>query len=178
MANLDLATVAPKRAQAKAAGYSDDEIANYLSAQAPEQFRQAKDAGYSSSEIISHLSDTKAAPKTAAPAPDDHGLSRRLQMTEAEKAVSPITEWPRTVREISTEATNQVGRGVGQLTGAIAGAKGDLSDPEERARLWEATKGIGNVGLGALGAVFAPVSATYRSFLGQPVEDVTGITRE
>jgi hypothetical protein len=39
-------------------------------------------------------------------------------------------------------------------------------------------KGAANVGLGALGAVAAPISATYRSFAGQPIEDVTGIPRE
>ena len=99
-------------------------------------------------------------------------------MTAAEKAVSPITEYPRNYEEMRTEAESQVGRGVSQLGGAIAGAKGDLSDPEERARLWEAAKGIGNVGAGALGFVASPISAAYRSVIGQPVEDVTGIPRE
>lgn len=68
MANLDLTTVAPKIAQARAAGYSDDEITSFLSSQAPEQFKQAKDAGYNSGEILSHLtSATPAAPEAKPP---------------------------------------------------------------------------------------------------------------
>jgi hypothetical protein len=172
MANLDNA--APKIAQARSAGYSDDEIVNFLSEQAPEKFKQAKDAGYSASEILSHLT---TAPK-AQPAPDDHGLARRQKMTQAELAVSPFTELPGNIRGASTEATQQVWRGVEQLKSSFSKAKGDLSQPGELGNLWEATKGIGNVGLGALGAVAAPVTGVYRSFLGQPVEDITGIPRE
>ena len=165
----------PKIEQARSAGYSDDEIVSFLSQQDP-KFRQAKDAGYSGSEIISHLSGA-ARPVVAAPI-DDHGLARRQAMAPAEKAVSPITEWPRNYEEIRTEAQHQVGRGLGQLGGAFAGASGDLSNPAERARLLEAAKGAANVGLGSLGFVASPFSAAYRSIAGQPIEDVTGIPRE
>jgi hypothetical protein len=177
----DIGTLAPKIAQAKAAGYSDDEIVSFLSQQEP-KFKQAKDAGYSGSEIISHLSN--ALPPIVVteggdtPKPDDHGLARRQQMSQVEKAVSPITEYPRNYQEMRQEAEHQVGRGVGQLTGALSKASGDLSQPGELGNLWEATKGAGNVALGSLGFVASPLSALYRSIVGQPLEDVTGIPRE
>jgi hypothetical protein len=174
---VDQATLAPQIARAKAAGYSDDEIVSHLAQGIPE-IKKATDAGYDAGEILSHLNSAKSAPKTEVPAPDDHGLSRRQAMSPLEKAVSPITEYWGHQKEISGETAQQVWRGVEQLTGAVAGAKGDLSDPEERARLWAATKGIGNIGLGALGYLSSPVSAAYRSVLGQPVEDITGIPRE
>jgi hypothetical protein len=110
--------------------------------------------------------------------PDDHGLARRQAMSPAEKAISPITELPRNIREASTEATHQVGRGVEQLVSGFSKASGDLSQPGELGNLWEATKGAGNVALGALGAVAAPITGAYRSVIGQPVEDITGIPRE
>lgn len=54
-----MATIQDQIAQAKAAGYSDVDIAQHLS-QKPEfaaKFKTATDAGYKPSEIISHLSD-------------------------------------------------------------------------------------------------------------------------
>jgi hypothetical protein len=54
--------------QARAAGYSDDEIVSHLASKAPEKFKAAKDAGYSASEILSHFGAAKTAPKpTTAP---------------------------------------------------------------------------------------------------------------
>lgn len=113
-----------------------------------------------------------------ASAPDDHGLARRQAMSPVEKAISPITEYPRHTVEMRQEAEHQFGRGVEQLTGAFGKAKGDLSQPGELGNLWEATKGVGNVGLGALGYLGSPFSAVVRSVAGQPLEDVTGIPRE
>jgi hypothetical protein len=55
--------------QARAAGYSDDEIVSHLASKAPEKFKAAKDAGYSASEILSHFGAAKTATKpTTAPA--------------------------------------------------------------------------------------------------------------
>lgn len=108
-------------------------------------------------------------PATAAS--DDHGLARRQQMSVAEKAVSPITEYPRNYQEMRTEAQQQIGRGLSQLgEGAFgSGLAGDVG---------KFAAGVGNVGLGALGFIGSPISAAYRSVLGQPVEDITGIPRE
>jgi len=117
--------------------------------------------------VVTEGGDEKQPPPTA----DDHGLARRQAMSPLEKAISPFTEWPRHTREISTEGTHQLQRGLGQLySGAFGhGLAGDVG---------EFAAGAGNVGFGALGATFAPLSAMYRSIIGQPLEDVTGIPRE
>ena len=52
-----------------------------------------------------------------------------------------------------------MGRGVGQL---------ESGDP------WEMTKGAGNVALGGLGYVSAPISAPMKTIVGDPVENATG----
>lgn len=58
--------------QARAAGYSDDEIVSHLASKSPEKFKAAKDAGYSASEIISHLEGAKkTAPKPVEAAPSE-----------------------------------------------------------------------------------------------------------
>jgi hypothetical protein len=107
---------------------------------------------------------------------DDHGLARREQMSPLEKAVSPFTEYPRNYEEIRTEAGNQFGRGLGQLAeGFGSGLQGQ---PGSLAGLGTFAKGVANTGLGALGFIASPVSAAYRSVIGQPLEDVTGIPRE
>ena len=64
-----------------------------------------------------------------------------------------------------------MGRGASQLyEGALnSGVMGDVG---------KFASGLGNVGMGALGYVGSPISAAYRSVVGQPVEDVTGIPRE
>lgn len=104
---------------------------------------------------------------------DDHGLARRQAMTPLEKAASPITEYPRNYSEMRTEAEQQMGRGAGQIAeGWGAAREGGL------AGLGTFAKGAANVGLGALGYGFSPLSALYRSVAGQPIEDVTGVPRE
>ena len=119
----------------------------------------------------SATSAAPAAPQPAAAPPDDHGLARRQAMTPIEKAISPITEYPRHQQEISGEALHQIGRGFGQIAeGAFgSGLAGDTG---------KFAAGLGNVGFGALGYTFSPLSSLYRSIVGQPLEDVTGIPRE
>ncbi|RPJ83254.1 MAG: hypothetical protein EHM13_07905, partial [Acidobacteria bacterium] len=112
-----------------------------------------------------------------APKPDDHGLARRQAMSGPEKVLSPITEYPRNYQEMNLESQHQVGRGVEQLKGALSGAK-PLYEEGGPGALWEGVKGAGNVALGSLGYVASPISAAYRSVMGQPIEDVTGIPRE
>ncbi len=51
-----LASITPDTvAQARAAGYSDQEIVNFLSPRAPDQFNAALKAGYSPTEVLEHL---------------------------------------------------------------------------------------------------------------------------
>jgi hypothetical protein len=79
-------------------------------------------------------------------------------------ALKPFTSYPSTYSEMNREAREQVGRGVEQLS--------------EGEGWLDTAKGVGNVGLGALGYVTSPVNAALRTFVGQPVEDVTGIPKE
>ena len=95
---------------------------------------------------------------------DDHGLAQREKLSPLGKALSPITSYPETYSEMNQEARNQISRGVGQL--------------ENPQGVGDVVKGVGNVGLGTAAYVSSPISAAYRSIIGQPVEDVTGIPRE
>jgi hypothetical protein len=60
---------------ARAAGYSDAEIVNHLSAKAPDQFKAAKDAGYDDGEILAHFSG-KAPEPSGALAGAVHGMKQ------------------------------------------------------------------------------------------------------
>jgi hypothetical protein len=103
-------------------------------------------------------------PAAAEPAPDDHGLSERQKLTPLGKALNPITSYPDTYQQMNQEARDQISRGAGQL----ANPQGAM----------DVVKGAGNVAGGAIGFVASPINAAYRSVIGQPVEDVTGIPRE
>lgn len=65
-------------AKARESGYSDDEITNFLSARAPDQFKAAHDAGYSSKEILSHLTGDDSKPSGVA-AGAFHGLAEEAK---------------------------------------------------------------------------------------------------
>jgi hypothetical protein len=94
----------------------------------------------------------------------DHGLSERQKLSPVEKAISPITSYPATYDRMNKDAREQVAHGVDQLSHA-SGAM-------------DYVKGAANTALGAAGYVASPISAAYRSVIGQPIEDVTGIPRE
>ncbi len=94
--------------------------------------------------------------------PADHGLSERQKLSPLGKALSPVTGYWDTYQHMNKEAQDQVAHGYDQL------GKGP----------WETTKGVGNIVGGSLGYVTSPINAAYRSVVGQPVEDVTGIPRE
>lgn len=109
----------------------------------------------------------------AGKAKDDHGLAERQKMSPVEKALSPITGYGDTYLKMNKEAREQVSQGAGQVAEGVSKAKVGSLDG-----LWDATKGAGNVAAGAVGFVASPINAAYRSVIGQPVEDVTGIPRE
>lgn len=94
----------------------------------------------------------------------DHGLSERQKLSPVQQAINPITSYPETYQRMNKEAREQVSQGVDQLTAGNG--------------VLETAKGAGNVALGTLGYVASPINAAYRSVVGQPVEDVTGIPRE
>jgi hypothetical protein len=101
----------------------------------------------------------------------DHGLSKRQKLSAVEKAINPITSYPETYQRMNKEARDQISRGADQLSSGLFGhgVVGDLP---------EFVSGLGNMALGGLGYVASPVNAAYRSIVGQPIEDVTGIPRE
>src|SRR5262245_42407939 len=82
------------------------------------------------------------------------------QASALSTTAKPATTWWPTYKEMSKESVQQLGRGVQQLS---------PSDAPLSQRFY----GVGNVAAGTLGTVFAPLSAAYRTFAGQPVEDVT-----
>lgn len=101
-----------------------------------------------------------------------------------EKALSPITTYPSTQAEMARSGVNRMGEGVDQIKSGVNLAM----DTEARAKMTETeqaaagplsmAKGVGNVALGGLEYVGSPVSAAFRTLLGKPVEDVTGIPKE
>lgn len=102
----------------------------------------------------------------------DHGLSERQKLSPVEKAISPITGYPATYQRMNQESRDQMSRGAGQIANADS-----LTDPQAHG-ISDVLTGAGNVALGGIGYVASPISAAYRSVIGQPVEDVTGIPRE
>lgn len=72
-----MATIQEQIAQAKSAGYSDEDIAKHLSSMqdfAP-KVKQAQAAGYSASDIVSHLA------QPSAPAAPEKGFGEQLSDT-------------------------------------------------------------------------------------------------
>ncbi len=92
----------------------------------------------------------------------DHGLSERQKRSPLGKALTPITDYWPTYQRMNQEAQDQVSRGTKQIGNGP----------------WETTKGVANVGLGGLSYLASPVNAAYRTVVGQPIEDTTGIPRE
>lgn len=108
--------------------------------------------------------EAPAAPPLQEPEAADHGLSERENLSPLQKAISPITSYPATYDRMNKDARAQVSRGIDQLS--HPDGAGDVA------------KGAANTALGAAAYVASPISAAYRSIIGQPVEDVTGIPRE
>jgi len=79
-------------------------------------------------------------------------------------ALKPITSYPDTYAKMNKEAREQMSHGASQVT-----------SPESAL---DVAKGLGNMALGAVGYTTSPISAAYRTVIGQPIEDVTGIPKE
>lgn len=92
-----------------------------------------------------------------------------------EQALKPITSYLPTQGAMAKESLEQAGRGVEQLAG-----QGDFSRPSvvpvpvDDPRGMELLKGAGNAAVGALGYTASPINAALRTFIGKPIEDVTG----
>src|ERR1700722_8507891 len=108
------------------------------------------------------LPDESAAPP--APAANLHfdslpDESKAPPKSALESAVAPITNIPSTYSRMVNESVDQMGHGASQL------ASGDP---------WSMLKGAGNVALGGLGYVTAPITAPLHTIVGEPVEHATG----
>src|SRR6476620_7893072 len=105
--------------------------------------------------------------KPAVPTEDDLPPSVRAEQAAA-KAAEPrrtnttVYDYGDIYKEMRHEAQDQIGAGVKQLQTPTGG---DL--PKS---VWETTKGVGNIGLGALGYVTSPINAAYRTVVGEPLE--------
>jgi hypothetical protein len=121
------------------------------------------------SALRKHLGDEGSKPTEE---PADHGLSERQKLSPIEKAVNPITSYPETYSRMNKEARDQISRGAGQIANHES-----LTDLQAHG-ISDVLTGAANMGLGAVGYVASPISAAYRSVVGQPIEDVTGIPRE
>jgi hypothetical protein len=104
--------------------------------------------------------------------PADHGLSERQKLSAVGRILSPVTGYPETYVRMNKDARGQFSRGVDQIAN-----RESVIDPQAHG-ISDVINGVTNMGLGAVGYVTSPISAAYRSALGQPIEDVTGIPRE
>jgi hypothetical protein len=104
--------------------------------------------------------------------PADHGLSERQKLSAVGRILSPVTGYPETYVRMNKDARGQFSRGVDQIAN-----RESVIDPQAHG-LSDVINGVTNMGLGAVGYVTSPISAAYRSALGQPIEDATGIPRE
>jgi hypothetical protein len=92
--------------------------------------------------------------------PDAYLASKQPTAPSLGQAVTkPITSIPETYRRMVNESVGQMGRGVSQI--------GSLQP-------WEMAKGVGNVALGGLGYLGAPINAPLHTIVGEPVEKAMG----
>src|SRR4029077_6440006 len=81
-----------------------------------------------------------------------------------------IMDYPEIYGEMNRESREQMERGVKQL-GTPTG--GDLGG-----RVWETARGVGDIGVGALGYVGSPIAAGIRAVVGEPGEQRFGVPKE
>ena len=104
--------------------------------------------------------------------PADHGLSERQKLSPVGKALSPITSYWGNTKRFEKEGLDTASEGLHQIT-----HPGDLTT-REGTGLSDVLGGAAKTAMGVAGFAASPISAAYRSIVGQPIEDVTGIPRE
>lgn len=114
--------------------------------------------------------ETQTSDPSAEPA--DHGLSERQKLSPVQKALNPVTSYGETYLRMNKEARDTINAGLGQMAHPDS-----LTDPKAHG-ISDVLSGAGKAALGTVGYVASPITAAYRSVVGQPVEDVTGIPRE
>jgi hypothetical protein len=140
---------------ARAAGYTDKEIADHLAGEAKFDLAGARKAGYSDSEIIGHLSAAKAAPSTADQIPVSV-MEREFAARQTPAATKPAD--PTLVGKIlgagetaASLASGIVGGTLGAIGGTVGGLAGAVATGEfgtpQAARQVEQAAGEGMGGL-------------------------------
>jgi hypothetical protein len=107
---------------ARKAGYSDAEIANYLSKAAKYDAKAARDAGYSDSELIAHLAP-KVGRVDAIPGQEPKPSVSQAQLNAKEPSVLD------TVIGTGEAALSAITGATGGLIGGVAGVVNNLTDP-------------------------------------------------
>lgn len=97
-----------------------------------------------------------------------------------EKAIEPITSYPATQAEMARAGVNRMGEGVDQIKAGISfGAyPSQEAGVESQRGAIDIAKGVGNLALGGIEYVGSPVTAAYRTIIGKPIEENTGIPKE
>lgn len=108
---------------------------------------------------------------------------KSIQSQPKQQAATTLLDYPRIYSEMVGESTGQIGRGVEQLKSGFQFAT--TPTPEGMSRADQAgagpvnlVKGAGNVALGSLGYVGAPIAAGLRTLVGNPLQERVGIPRE
>jgi hypothetical protein len=158
---------------ARAAGYSETEIAAHLAQEQKFDLAGARTAGYSDTEIIGHLSAAAAAPAKPAPVPnpqlagvpgyDGDGAPQQAQAKPADPTLGQkIAGAGETALTLATGATSGT---VGMLGGAVKGLAGAVMDgtfgTQAGVRQVEQAAGEGSAAL-----TYAPRTETGQEYAG------------
>ncbi len=101
-----------------------------------------------------------------------------------ESAMIPINTYPATQHEMAKSGLARMDQGVDQIRSGVnlaldKEARSKLTPAEEAAAgPLSMAKGAGNLALGGMEYVSSPITAAYRTVIGNPVEQVTGIPKE
>lgn len=185
---------------ARAAGYSDKEIAEHLAAQSNFRIDQARKAGYSDAEIIGHLEPTAAAgsPQTLTPSGTANIAVHQARLKKAQADLqeeqarsdylhSPLGKYAE-LNKGMTIGTLDTGQNLirGLVAAPVAGIAGAVASPfvgnSKAADIVEGTQQFiqgqpySEVGQGAQQMYTRPISAFVAGAdkAGQAVTDVTG----
>lgn len=97
---------------------------------------------------------------------------------ELEASKPHATGYLSNLKNMFLEGTDQFVGGMDDLTGALRSAASG-SGPDARPKeIGDLVRGFGNTVAGGLGAVYSPLNAALRTYVGQPVEDATGVPKE
>ena len=167
---------------ARAAGYSDVEIADHLANESGFDIAGARKAGYSDSEIIGHLSQPKAAPADPrmADVPQVDVQGRVIQSEKPPPAPDPsLVDKIKGVGETALSlATGATGGTLGMIGGALGGvagaiATGEFGTPQGIAKIEQAA------GEGAGALTYGPRTQTgqdYAQAAGETMNAVLPVT--